>query len=97
MQHTSVCDITEARICRSEDTLHSSSPSCFPLFHPCHYQLQRQDISREMLSFFPEAYSLSGLGRKARQDLFHDPSQPPEWNLVSDRPGHRKNTIQKFQ
>lgn len=50
-----------------------------------------------MLSFFPEAYSLSGLGRKARQDLFHDPCQPPEWNLVSDRPGHRKNAIQKFQ
>lgn len=49
-----------------------------------------------MLSFFPEAYSLSGLGRKARQDLFHDPSQPPEWNLVSDRPGHRKMLFKNF-
>lgn len=55
---------------KSEETLHSSSTSCFHLFHPRHYQLQRQDISRAMLSFFPEACSLSALGGKARQDHY---------------------------
>lgn len=48
------------------------------------------------IEFLPEAYSLSALTGKVRQ-VFHYPSQPLAWNLVSDRLGHRKTAIQNFQ